>query len=197
VKKFLIYLINLIVVIACAAGPTASPTPDPTITPSPTHIPTAIPSPTLEPRLVDLKSGGFSVSVHPELVFDIDDYSINISDRVGKLVISLNGRSYIASSYTLESFLGIYLDEMASRGGIFTQSDPYEIVIDDVNGVAVDITGTFLNDPIAGKAISISPSENFIVFGLAMSNLGTDAKGWDENGSVIFEDLLASMQFKQ
>lgn len=132
-----------------------------------------------------------------ELDFDIDDSSINLSDHEGRLVISLNGRTYIASEYTLESFLGKYLAEMASRGGTFNQSEPYEIVIDGVTGVAIDFTGTFLGDPIAGKAISISPDDNFIVFGLAMSNLGADERGWTENGSIIFEALLGSIRFKK
>ena len=107
-----------------------------------------------------------------------------------------NGKPYIASNYTLESFLGKYVAEIAARGGTFDQSEPYEIIIDGMSGLAVDLTGTFLNDPIAGKAIIISPGKDFIVFGLAISNLSTYTNGWEESGSVAFEMLIETIKFK-
>jgi hypothetical protein len=198
-KIVLVALIHTIVLAACASQPTPAPTPTPvpTNTPQPTltSIPTFVP-PTATPQIIDLKSGGFSLSVQPELEFDIDDYSINLSDKRGGLIMSLNGRDYIASEYTLESFLGKYLAEMESRGGAFEQGDPYEIVIDGMSGVAIDITGSFLDRPIAGRGIIISPRENFIVFGLGMSNLAANKNEWAESGSVIFEAIIASIHFK-
>jgi len=96
----------------------------------------------------------------------------------------------------MESFLDVYIDEIASRGGTFIQSVPYEIMIDGMNGTAVNITGIFLDDPIAGKAFVISPRKNFIVFGLGMSNLTANKNEWAETGSNVFETLLASIEFK-
>ena len=136
------------------------------------------------------------MSVQQDLDFDIDDYSINLSDKQGELLISLNGKPYIASNYTLESFLGRYVAEIAARGGAFDQSEPYEIIVDGLSGLAVDLTGSFLDDPIAGKAIIISPGKDFIVFGLGMSNLSTHANGWEESGSLVFEMLIESIRFK-
>lgn len=170
-------------------------TPTLTNTPQPALTATLVP-PTLAPQFIDLKSGGFSLTVQRELVFDIDDYSINISDRQAELVISLNGRPYIGSSYTLDSFLNQYLTEMTSRGGSFRQSDPYEIIVDGVSGIAIDLSGTFLGDPIAGKVVTVSPGKDFIVFGIAMSNLSTHKNGWDESGRAIFEAIMASIKFK-
>ena len=151
---------------------------------------------TQAPQFVDLKSGGFSLVIQPELDFEFDDYSVNISDKRGELIISLNGKPYVASLYTLESFLDKYLAEMSSRGGSFQQSDPYEISIDGVRGIAVDLTGNFLKDPMAGKALALSPGKDFIIFGMGMSNLGTHKDGWNESGSVIFEAIIASIKFK-
>jgi hypothetical protein len=153
--------------------------------------------PTLTTQFVDLKSGGFSLAVQPELDFETNHYSINLSDQGRELIISLNGKPYIASIYTLESFLDKYLAEMASRGGSFSRSDPNEVIIDGMSGIAIDLTGNFLNDPMAGKALAISPGKGFIIFGLGMSNLGTHKNGWTESGSVIFEALIASMKFKE
>jgi hypothetical protein len=193
-----ILVISTILLTACASQPTAvpSPTSTATVTPQPTLTPTSIP-PTPAFHFVDLENGGFSLLVHPQLEFDIDDRSINLSDTQGYFVVSLNGRTYIASEYTMESFLGKYLDEMASRGGTFIQSVPYEIEIDGMSGTAVNISGFFLNAPIAGKAFVISPGENFIVFGLGMSNLAANKNEWAETGSDTFEALLTSIKFKE
>jgi hypothetical protein len=194
-KKIVFILLTSATILASCASqagtnPLSTPSPQPALTA------TLIPS-TLAAQFIDLKSGGFSLAVQPELEFETDDYSINLSDKKGELIISLNGKPYIASIYTVESFLDRYLAEMASRGGSFHRSDPYEVTIDGMSGVAIDLTGNFLNDPMAGKAVAISPGKDFIVFGLGMSNLGTHKNGWAESGSVIFEAMIASIKFKE
>jgi hypothetical protein len=196
-RIILILLMCATILASCASQPPVIPAP--TFTPKPASASTAIPltpNATQAPQFIDLKSGGFSLAVQPELEFETDDYSINLSDKGGELIISLNGKPYIASIYTLESFLDKYIVEMASRGGSFNQSDPYEISIDGMNGIAIDLTGNFLEAPMAGKAVAISPDKDFIVFGLGMSNLNIHKNGWAESGSVIFEALIASIKFK-
>jgi len=192
-RIILILLTSAMISASCTSQPGIKPIS--TLTPQPAITATLLP-PTLATRFVDLKSGGFSLAVQPELDFETDDYSINLSDKGGELIISLNGKPYIASIYTLESFLDKYIVEMASRGGSFNQSDPYEISIDGMNGIAIDLTGNFLEAPMAGKAVAISPDKDFIVFGLGMSNLNIHKNGWAESGSVIFEALIASIKFK-
>jgi hypothetical protein len=184
--------------VSCTSQPAVAPAP--TFTAESVNTPISAPltpAATQASQFVDLKSGGFSLAVQPELEFETDDYSVNISDKGGELIISLNGKPYIASIYTLESFLDKYIVEMASRGGSFNQSDPYEIRVDGMNGIAIDLTGTFLNDPMAGKAVAISPGKDFIIFGLGMSNQGTHKNGWIESGSPIFEAIIASIKFKE
>lgn len=197
----LVCLMAMTLLAACAN----QPTPTQTSTPVPSPTSTNTPFPVIEPepitptpsfRSIDIKDGGFSLSVHPDLKFNIDDNSINLSDAQETFIVSLNGRPYIASEYTMESFLSLYIDEMASRGGAFIQSVPNEIMIDGMSGTAVDISGVFANAPIAGKAFVISPRENFIIFGLGMSNISSNKNEWAETGSDIFEMLLASIKFK-
>ena len=191
-------LLTILFLAACTPqlAATTPPLPTSTNSPQPTLTPTLIP-PTPAFRFVDLKDGGFSLSVHPYLEFDVDNQSINLSDAQETFIVSLNGRTYIASEYTMESFLGKYVDEISARGGAFIQSTPYEIVIDSMNGTAVNISGIFLDAPIAGKAFVISPRENFVVFGLGMSNLTANKNEWAETGSNVFETLLASIKFKE
>jgi hypothetical protein len=193
----LILLISATILVSCTAQSSITPAPTFSLEPVNTQTPIPVlPTATQAPQFVDLKNGGFSLAVQPELDFETDDYSVNISDKGGELIISLNGKPYIGSIYTLESFLDKYIVEMASRGGSFKQSDPYEISIDGMSGIAIDLTGNFLNDPMAGKAVAISPGKDFIIFGLGMSNLGTHKNGWDESGSVIFETIIESIKFK-
>jgi len=63
-----------------------------------------------------------------------------------------------------------------------------QVVIDGRSGIAVDFTG---------KAVAVSPGEDFIVFDLGMSLQNASPEGWAESGSLIFETLLASIQFKE
>ena len=153
-------------------------------------------SATAAAELIEI-GGGFTLAVQPDLEFEAHEDSISISDRRGELVISLNGRPYIASSYTLQSFLGKYLTEMTARGGSFQQGEPYRIVIDGQDGLAIDFSGSFLDHPIAGKAIAVSPGKDFIIFGLGMSLLNGHENGWSESGSAIFETILESIDFKE
>jgi len=200
-KRFgFILIMGTILLAACSSQSTPASTPIPsptsTSTPLPTLEPTSVP-PTPLYQFIDIKSGGFSISVHPDLEFDIDDHSITLSDSQGKFAVSLNGTSYIESEYTLESFLDLYVNEIAARGGTFIQSVPYEIEIDSMKGTAVNISGLFLDDPVAGKAFVVLPRKNFIIFGLGMSNLSANKNEWSEAGSDIFETLLASIKFKE
>src|ERR1044071_3389670 len=123
-RIILTLLISTTILASCTSRSTITPAPALTLEPVNTQTPIPLPpTATQAPQFVDLKSGGFSLAVQPELDFDFDDYSVNISDKGGELIISLNGKPYIGSIYTLESFLDKYIVEMASRGGSFKQSD--------------------------------------------------------------------------
>jgi hypothetical protein len=188
-------LVSMILLAACTSPQVATPVQSQS--PAPLSTSTAIAQATA-PELIDIQSGGFNVALQPGLEFEAHEDSISISDRQGELVISLNGRPYVASSYTLQSFLEKYLAEMAARGGSIEESgEPYEIVIDGRSGLAVDFSGKFLDHPVTGKAVAISPGKDFIVFGLGMSLLSENQNGWDESGSLIFETILESIDFKE
>ena len=195
IKRVFLPFACTLVLAACASQPTGTLAAVPTSRPANTSTPVP-PAPTPALRLIDLKSGGFSLTVQPDLDLDIDDYSVNFSDPGGEHVISLNGRPYVASSYTLESFLGKYLAEMASRGGSFNQGAAYGIIIDGMNGIAIDLHGSILDQPMAGKAIAVSPGKDFIVFGLGMSSLRLRENAWNESGSPLFEATIGSIKFR-
>jgi hypothetical protein len=189
------FLIFAILIASCSPQKTAVPVFMSTRKPVGTST-VVSPRVTAAPEIINIQSGRFSLVVQPELAFEAHEDSISISDRQGELIVSLNGRPYAASSYTLQSFLGTYLSEMASRGGSFERGEPYEILIDGRSGLAVDFSGSFLDNPVTGKAVAVSPKEDFIVFGLGMSLLNEHENGWNESGSMTFEAILGSIDFK-
>jgi hypothetical protein len=195
-RKLLLALTLVICLAACSSQRLEAPASVVTSQPMSTQA-DIIQTPTSIPQFIEIRDGGFSLAVQPDLEFNNDTSSISISDKSGGLIISLNGRSYVESSYTLQTFLEKYLDEMASRGGTLHQSNPYEVVIDGKSGIAVDFTGSFLDQPITGKAVAVSPGEDFIVFGLGMSLQNANPEGWAESDSLIFETILASIEFKE
>src|SRR6266508_2583605 len=92
-RTSVILLICATILASCTSQPTI--TPAPMFTPEPVYKSTPVPltpAATQAPQFIDLKSGGFSLSVQPELDFDTDDYSVNISDKSGELIISLSGK---------------------------------------------------------------------------------------------------------
>jgi hypothetical protein len=194
-NKLLSGLFAAIMLTSCTSSQMATPVDAPARTPASTSI-TVPQTPAAASELIDIRAGGFTVGIQPGLAFEAHEDSISISDKRGELVVSLNGRPYVASSYTLQSFLGKYLAEMAARGGSFQQGEPYEIVVDGKNGLAIDFSGNFLDNPVAGKAVAVSPGEDFIVFGLGMSLLNERKNGWTASGSMIFETILKSIHFK-
>lgn len=146
----LICILGMILPAACGNQSTPVLSPNLTNMPFLAMEPESL-SPTPAFRLIDIKSGGFSLHIHPDLEFDIDNHSINLSDTQNKLLMSLNGRTYIASEYTTESFLEKYIMETASRGGAFIQSTPYEIIIDDMTESPLILQGYFLVTPSQGR----------------------------------------------
>lgn len=203
-NKNLSLILIFILLMACnftalqepAATPTntvpPTSTPPPTATPTPTPVPA---SPTPEAKLIDVKDGGFSILVPNNLDFDLNENTVGISDKDGMLLISFTGTPYEETNYTPRQVIDEFLNEVASRGGNFNQSEPSNIVIDGIEGISIDLTGDLFNAQIKGRAIAVSPAENFILFGLGVSNLSSDNENWEKSGSVIFQGLLDSIKF--
>ena len=197
VQRFVAVLIPAMLIASCSIQkPTTTPAPMPTRKPANTST-AVLQTATAAHQVIDIQSGRFTLAIQPGLSFEAHEDSISISDQQGELIVSLNGRPYAASSYTLQSFLGKYLTEMASRGGSFEQGESYEILIDGRSGIAVDFSGSFLDIPVTGKAVAVSPEDDFIIFGLGMSLQDEHENGWTESGSLIFESILDSIDLKE
>jgi hypothetical protein len=147
--------------------------------------------------LLNVEDGGFSIVVSRDLDTDVQGNTIGISDKSNTLIISFTGTPYLETQLTLNEVIDEYLDALASRGGTFNQSTPSDITVNGAEGISVDLTGTLFEAPIAGRAIAISPSEDFVIFGLGVSNLSSDEENWQKSGSVIFQELLDTLTFAE
>ena len=191
----------LVIQTACSAlatpEPTATATLPPTLTSTPTVTATATATATSTPTPVIsmVQGNGFSVDVPDNLDVDVQKNVVGIFDSEGTLVISLTRTLYDSSTYTLQDVIDEYLNELASRGGEFIQSEAAPVTIGGAEGVSVDLTGTLFDAPIQGKAVAVLPEEGSVFFGMGISNLGDDEELWQTTGSIIFQGLLDSLQF--
>lgn len=205
-NKLPIALLILMLLTSCSVpllqAPTATPTatftptatPVPTATQTPTPVP---PSPTPAAERMTVEEGGFSLLVSRDLDTDLQKNTIGIFDKGQTLIISFTGTPYQASQYTLNEVIDQYLSELESRGGNFEPSEPTSITVDGAEGISVDLTGILFEAPIEGRAIAVSPARDFVIFGLGISNLASDEENWQKSGSLIFQELLDSIEFTE
>ena len=140
---------------AIAPQATATPTQTATVTASPVPIstPTLVPTPTAPaPETVDVEADGFTISVPLSMDFDMNNNVVGIFDKEGTFIVSFTRSPYNSDSISLQNVIDDYLNEVASQGGEFNQGESYPVTIGGAEGIAVDITGTLFEAPIALSA---------------------------------------------
>ncbi|MCQ3935642.1 MAG: hypothetical protein DPW18_01215 [Chloroflexi bacterium] len=183
-----------------ASSPTPSLTPLPppsptrTFTPAPTATATRVPEVDLGDISLLVALDGFTVSVPYPYLHEVQNNVIIISDEERSLTISFAGDAYDASQ-SLTDVIERYLASLEQRGGNFETSEPAAISINGVEGISVDVKGKIGDVPLQGMAVAVSPSADFVLFGLATSNLGSDAAIWETQHRAVFEAFLKRIEF--
>lgn len=198
-KKFTLIFI-LILQLACGVfstpEPSATPTSQPTSTFTP--VPTATTTPLPEFDFGDVSQlvvlDGFTINVPFQFPRQADRSIILISNEEKTLTISFAGDGYDGSQ-PLPDVIDEYLASLEARGGQFEKSQPETIIIDGVEGVSINVNGQLGDVPIQGMALAVSPSSDFVLFGLATSNLTTDESLWENEHQTIFEEFLNTIKF--
>lgn len=196
-KKFASILV-ICLQLACGVFSTPEPTPTPQPTSTSTPVPTATATLTPAPVVtqVDVTNGGFSLSVPDDFDVDIQEGTVGIFNDV--IIISFTGTPYESSENSLEDVIDDFLSELSRDGSELNRSSEAKpIVIDNAEGIAFDLTGNLFGAPIEGQAIAVSPTEEFIIFGIGVANLISDDRLWKESGSIIFQSMLDSMTFTE
>ncbi|NWF64644.1 MAG: hypothetical protein HXY38_10095 [Chloroflexi bacterium] len=182
-----------------AATPEMTSTPTQTTTPPPASPPTptpVTPTPTAAlPKALTLEADGFSLSVPLVLSYEIKNNVVGVFDQEGTFIASFIRTDYNEPANSLQDALNEYLSQVADRGGEFVNSEPYPLVLDGVEGIAVDLAGDLLGSPVEGRAIAVYPEEKAVFIGLGISNLTTDKEQWNTTGAQYFEMLTTSVRF--
>ena len=186
---------------------TPSPTPRPTATPTPTATATATTIPTVTKTATpeqltfdyearqEVPGGGFSFQNISGYDVELDDNIANFVSDDSRIIISIYGAPDSAGDLTEEEVIDEFLSEIESRGaGEFIWGETSTILVDEVEGLAVDLTGTMFDSPIGGQAVAVLPPPNQILFALAIANLSADENRW-EQGQQEFAALMDSISF--
>lgn len=160
---------------ACMSVPLAPPTPTQTstltATPRPTSTATATFTPTSEPtqalgKRVEAPEGGYSFQEPVGYEVHVDGEQVGVLDKEGTVIISLYGGVYDPNAITPDDIIEEFVSEVFKRGeGDYEKGESYPIVIDGVEGIAYDMTGTLFGSPLKGQTFLVLPREDQYLFG--------------------------------
>ncbi len=196
----------------------ATQTPTPTYTPTATSTPTKTPTPTLTstPTITPTPSG--------EIVFEPQEgYSLYIPDGFsaycdkGVCIVSQDSKSYykgmwlnyaaLPKSYSDSErdlffilFMNGMLDKFKQLSVVAQEkSDPYAINLGNMDGQAIDFTGTAGSSdyPMEGQIVALSPNPEHIFWAMAWVDTSSESDVWQEQGIGIFHFILDSTTFKK
>lgn len=186
--------------------PTDTPQPTATVKPTATPRPTARPSTTPRPTAVDLGldameeivvDGGFAF--RPFLVgmeMEVQDTQALFANEADNFIASLSGGVETDDSDPLNAVLTDILGALNNSMSAELQAgEPYSITVDDAEGLATDVVGTLLDDPVLGQLLVLRPHEGQFFFAFALSNTATGDERWTEEGTDLFATLLDSVRF--
>ena len=186
--------------------PTATSTPlPPTATPEPTATSKSTTVPTEKPQfefgeVQELPTGGFSFRQVKgyDVEFNEDNGSagLGVFDPDGKIIISFNGVTTFYGVDTPEEIIDEFLRKFEEKGiGEYHKSQAHPIIVADVEGIAVDLTGTTFDREIEGQAILVMPSENQFLYGFAIGVVKKNENSWEDQGRQLFSAMLDTIQF--
>ena len=178
--------------------PTATPRPTSTPRPSPTPRPTfAVPAQSDEEQVV--AEGGFAFRPFAddiEMEMEIVANQAFFADAAGTFFASLAGGPEADASPPLEDVLAGVVERMASSpNSVFTPGETYPIEVGGVEGLAVDIFGLMMAEPLQGQVVAVRPGEGQVFFAFGMSNISASDERWTEEGQPTLAALLDSVRF--
>jgi adenylate kinase family enzyme len=198
--KKLASILALCLSLACGVfstpEPTATPRPQPTLT----SVPTVQAITTSEIDFGDITQlvvlRGFTIEIpifYPYKKVENDSVFIaNEEDTLSILFISDEYSDTISTEeYLKESLTSLNLRDDTD----LNFSEPEKIVINDIEGVRVNLQGQLIGISVEGMSIAISPSPNIVIFSIATSDIEEDPTLWESQHKEIFEEFIKTIQF--
>lgn len=166
---------------------TATATHTPTATPSP--VPSATPTAVGETFALD---GYYSFVASEELNVDINakEKRVGVSTLDNDILLFMvvdNDFPAGGVAVLLEEFLTAVEADTPN----FKSSKPFSVTVDNVAGLATDISGQFFDEESDGRVMVLTPNEQFsmVIFSIARNG------GWAENGLELTTTLIESIRF--
>lgn len=201
-KLHIIAIVCMFALAACngLAAPTATPKPSSTPAPTNTPQPTSTLTPTAQPTLAlgerqKVNAGGYSLQVPLGFKTEIRNAQTTINNQDSTILISMTTAARQNDTQTAETVLTGFIANVKQLMTDLNASDPYPIKIGNLDGLAIDVSGTYKNEASTGQAAiaDMGQSGFFVVFALAQD--GTGEKQWIAQGHPIFDATLHSVEF--
>ena len=187
------------------SSPTPSSTPNNTATPEPTPTSTLIPNQVVTPRTTSrtplrlgavksIQEAGFSFKppIGYEERYQIGQVTLTSEDE--DTVLSLIG-SPIRRKPDLELVLNRFIDVLDETFQEFDTGSPYQFSIDGTVGLAVDVSGEWIETPIEGRITVVAPDNGHLFYAFAITANGDGGMGWEPKGRQAFDAVIGSISF--
>lgn len=201
-KLHIISIVCMFALAACSlqAAPTATPKPSSTPNPTDTPQPTSTLTPTAQPTLAlgerqKVNAGGYSLQAPLGFETEIRNAQATLNNPDSTILISMTTAARQNDTQTAETVLTGFMANVKKGITDLKTSDPYPIKVGKLDGLAVDLSGTYENAANTGQAAvaDMGSSGFFIAFTLTQD--GTGEKLWDTKGHQIFDSTLHSIEF--
>lgn len=199
---------------AVVAAPPANPSATPNPTPSPSPEPAPLPSPTAAStrRATTLLAGlstplplelgetrtvpeaGFTF--RPLVGFEVrlGEGQATMVSQDGSIIVTFSGAPN-PSIISLEGAMDRLLAGVADEFKDFEASDPYPITVDDSQGLAANVTGKLLGEPVNGRVAIVAPAGLHVFYAIGFALDRQNENRWEDEGEKVFEFLMDSITF--
>jgi hypothetical protein len=122
---------------------------------------------------------------------EVQGAQVGVFDKAGTIIISIYGATSNPQNKSAEEIADEFLAGVFKAGdGEYKKETSYTVTVDNIEGLAYDLTGTLFGSPLRGQAIIVMPSDEQFLFGLGIANTGRDKKRWENEGSKVFSALI-------
>jgi hypothetical protein len=182
---------------------TQTATPTHTTTPTPSRTATPYASPTLDlmvfkPDLHYFHGGEFSYQPLWGYYVTYDDYSFGLVDDYRTIVIYVDGGQTANTNLSNDHLNRQKLAEMMSTfEGTYQITAEYITWIDNLDGALAEFTATVHGIPSKGQSVLIKRSGEKVFFAFGFGLLEGDIDRWTEEGEIVFNTILSTIDFLQ
>jgi hypothetical protein len=193
--------IIFLMISACDKKPIPLPTPTITLSPTQTPLPTVMlpvpidPTPATGERKTSAE-GRFSLLPPIGYSSEVQGPQVIVANQTHTIVISFYGGTSNPQNPTAEEIVNDFVGAVFNKGnGNYEKGNPQSIVIDGMEGLVFDVTGTMYDLPMRGQALIVMPSNERFLFGLGFAQISKDKEKWENEGVIVFEGLMNSLEF--